>query len=59
MAATVSVVLPGKSINDGIEAMEKIKTKILDDTFTTEEENLEILLRVVLILHLHLGWLYY
>jgi HAE1 family hydrophobic/amphiphilic exporter-1/multidrug efflux pump len=25
-----------KSINDGIEAMEKIKTKILDDTFTTD-----------------------
>jgi hypothetical protein len=58
--ATVSAGLaPGKSINDGIEAMEKIKTKILDDTFTTDlEENLEILLRVVL-LHLHLGWLYY
>jgi hypothetical protein len=50
----------GKSINDGIEAMEKIKTKILDDTFTTDlEGNLEILLRVVLILHLHLDWLYY
>jgi multidrug efflux pump len=37
MAATVSAGLaPGKSINDGIEAMEKIKTKILDDTFTTD-----------------------
>jgi HAE1 family hydrophobic/amphiphilic exporter-1/multidrug efflux pump len=61
MAATVSAGLaPGKSINDGIEAMEKIKTKILDDTFTTDlGGNLEILLRVVLILHLHLGWLYY
>jgi HAE1 family hydrophobic/amphiphilic exporter-1/multidrug efflux pump len=33
MAATVSAGLAGKSINDGIEAMEKIKTKILDDTF--------------------------
>jgi flagellar biosynthesis regulator FlaF len=52
MAATVSAGLaPGKSINDGIEAMERIKTKILDDTFTTDlEGNLEILLRVVLIL---------
>jgi HAE1 family hydrophobic/amphiphilic exporter-1/multidrug efflux pump len=50
--ATVSAGLaPGKSINDGIEAMERIKTKILDDTFTTDlEGNLEILLRVVLIL---------
>jgi HAE1 family hydrophobic/amphiphilic exporter-1/multidrug efflux pump len=37
MAATVSAGLAsGKSINDGIEAMEKIKTKILDDTFTTD-----------------------
>lgn len=37
MAATVSAGLaPGKSINDGIEAMEKIKTKVLDDTFTTD-----------------------
>jgi HAE1 family hydrophobic/amphiphilic exporter-1/multidrug efflux pump len=35
--ATVSAGLaPGKSINDGIEAMERIKTKILDDTFTTD-----------------------
>jgi HAE1 family hydrophobic/amphiphilic exporter-1/multidrug efflux pump len=33
MAATVSAGLAGKSINDGIEAMERIKTKILDDTF--------------------------
>jgi hypothetical protein len=38
--------------------MEKIKTKILDDTFNNWfRRNLEILLRVVLILHLHLGWL--
>ncbi|WP_339921464.1 efflux RND transporter permease subunit [uncultured Flavobacterium sp.] len=37
MSATVSAGLaPGKSINDGIEAMEKIKAKVLDDTFTTD-----------------------
>jgi HAE1 family hydrophobic/amphiphilic exporter-1/multidrug efflux pump len=37
MAATVSAGLaPGKSISDGIEAMERIKTKVLDDTFTTD-----------------------
>lgn len=37
MAATVSAGLaPGKSINDGIEAMEKIRAKVLDDTFTTD-----------------------
>jgi HAE1 family hydrophobic/amphiphilic exporter-1/multidrug efflux pump len=43
MAATVSAGLAPGSINDGIEAMEKIKTKILDDTFTTDlEGNLEI-----------------
>jgi HAE1 family hydrophobic/amphiphilic exporter-1/multidrug efflux pump len=37
MAATVSAGLaPGKSINDGIDAMERIKTKVLDDTFTTD-----------------------
>ncbi len=27
---------PGKSIGDGIEAMERIKEKVLDDTFTTD-----------------------
>ncbi|KIX22793.1 acriflavin resistance protein [Flavobacterium sp. 316] len=37
MSATVSAGLaPGKSINDGIEAMNTIKTKVLDDTFTTD-----------------------
>jgi HAE1 family hydrophobic/amphiphilic exporter-1/multidrug efflux pump len=36
MAATVCGSCSGKSINDGIEAMERIKTKILDDTFTTD-----------------------
>lgn len=37
MAATVSAALaPGKSINDGIEAMEQIRAKVLDDTFTTD-----------------------
>lgn len=37
MSATVSAGLaPGKSISDGIEAMENIKTKVLDDTFTTD-----------------------
>ncbi|MFT5964158.1 MAG: multidrug efflux pump [Flavobacterium sp.] len=37
MAATVSAGLaPGKSINDGIEAMEQIRAKVLDDTFTTD-----------------------
>ncbi|MBF02208.1 MAG: acriflavin resistance protein [Flavobacterium sp.] len=37
MSATVSAGLaPGKSINDGIEAMDAIKAKVLDDTFTTD-----------------------
>ncbi|UOX33303.1 efflux RND transporter permease subunit [Flavobacterium sediminilitoris] len=37
MSATVSSGLaPGKSINDGIEAMNAIKAKVLDDTFTTD-----------------------
>ncbi|WP_306350402.1 efflux RND transporter permease subunit [Flavobacterium sp. '19STA2R22 D10 B1'] len=37
MSATVSAGLaPGKSISDGIEAMDRIKAKVLDDTFTTD-----------------------
>jgi HAE1 family hydrophobic/amphiphilic exporter-1/multidrug efflux pump len=37
MSATVSAGLaPGKSISDGIDAMNRIKTKVLDDTFTTD-----------------------
>lgn len=37
MSATVSAGLaPGKSIGDGIEAMESIKEKVLDETFTTD-----------------------
>ncbi|GLU43929.1 efflux RND transporter permease subunit [Allomuricauda sp. NBRC 101325] len=37
MSATVSANLaPGKSIGDGIEAMEAIKERVLDDTFTTD-----------------------
>ncbi|WP_430612840.1 efflux RND transporter permease subunit [Flavobacterium sp. JP2137] len=37
MSATVSAGLaPGKSISDGIEAMDRAKTKILDDSFTTD-----------------------
>jgi len=37
MSATVSAGLsPGMSISDGIEAMERAKTKVLDDTFTTD-----------------------
>lgn len=37
MAATVSAGLaPGKSISDGIDAMERIKEKVLDDSFTTD-----------------------
>jgi HAE1 family hydrophobic/amphiphilic exporter-1/multidrug efflux pump len=45
MSATVSAALaPGKSISDGIEAMEEIRAKVLDDTFTTDlGENQEIL----------------
>ena len=37
MSATVSAGLaPGKSIGDGIEAMNKVAEKVLDDTFTTD-----------------------
>jgi multidrug efflux pump subunit AcrB len=37
MSATVSASLaPGKSIGDGIDAMESIKEKVLDDSFTTD-----------------------
>jgi HAE1 family hydrophobic/amphiphilic exporter-1/multidrug efflux pump len=37
MSATVSAGLaPGKSIIDGINAMDEIKEKVLDDTFTTD-----------------------
>lgn len=37
MSATVSAGLaPGKSIGDGIDTMERIKEKVLDDTFTTD-----------------------
>ena len=37
MSATVSAGLaPGKSISDGINAMDEIKTKVLDDSFTTD-----------------------
>lgn len=37
MSATVSAGLaPGQSINDGIEAMERAKEKVLDETFTTD-----------------------
>lgn len=37
MSATVSAGLaPGKSISDGIEAMDRIREKILDDSFTTD-----------------------
>jgi hydrophobe/amphiphile efflux-1 (HAE1) family protein len=37
MSATVSAGLsPGKSIGDGIDAMESIREKVLDDTFTTD-----------------------
>lgn len=37
MSATVSAGLsPGKSISDGIEAMDRAKEKILDDSFTTD-----------------------
>ncbi|WP_309642546.1 efflux RND transporter permease subunit, partial [Flavobacterium sp.] len=37
MSATVSAGLaPGKSISDGIDAMNRIKAKVLDDTFTTD-----------------------
>lgn len=37
MSATIQAGLaPGKTIGDGIEAMERIKAKILDDSFTTD-----------------------
>lgn len=37
MSATVSAGLaPGKSISDGIDAMERIKEKVLDKSFTTD-----------------------
>ena len=37
MSATVSAGLaPGKSISDGIDAMENIREKVLDETFTTD-----------------------
>ncbi len=37
MSATIMAGLaPGKSIGEGIEAMNRIKTKVLDDTFTTD-----------------------
>ena len=37
LSATVSANLaPGKSISDGIEAMEAIRKKVLDDSFTTD-----------------------
>jgi multidrug efflux pump subunit AcrB len=37
MSATVSAGLaPGKSIGDGIDAMNDIKAKVLDDSFTTD-----------------------
>ncbi|MBW3519112.1 efflux RND transporter permease subunit [Flavobacterium sp. NKUCC04_CG] len=37
MSATVSAGLaPGKSISDGIEAMDRAKVKVLDSTFTTD-----------------------
>ncbi|MEA1787063.1 efflux RND transporter permease subunit [Arenibacter sp. GZD96] len=37
MSATISAgLVPGKSISDGIEAMERIGQRVLDDTFTTD-----------------------
>jgi multidrug efflux pump subunit AcrB len=37
MSATISAGLaPGKSISDGIDAMNEIKAKVLNDTFTTD-----------------------
>ncbi|MCD0469892.1 efflux RND transporter permease subunit [Flavobacterium sp. JAS] len=37
MSATVAAGLaPGKSISDGIEEMDRIKAKVLDETFTTD-----------------------
>ncbi len=37
MSATVSANLaPGKSLSDGIDAMEEIREKVLDDSFTTD-----------------------
>lgn len=37
MSATVSAGLaPGKSLGEGIEAMERVRAKVLDDSFTTD-----------------------
>ncbi len=37
MSATVSASLaPGRSMGEGIDAMERIRSKVLDDTFTTD-----------------------
>src|SRR5690606_40373341 len=37
MSATVSASLaPGMSMNDGIDAMESIREKVLDESFTTD-----------------------
>ncbi len=37
MSATVSAGLaPGKSISDGIKEMDRIKAKVLDESFTTD-----------------------
>src|SRR5690606_38144849 len=37
MSATVSAALaPGKSMGEGIEAMDRIREKVLDDSFTTD-----------------------
>ncbi|WP_242916508.1 efflux RND transporter permease subunit [Pontibacter liquoris] len=37
MAATISAGLaPGKSIGDGIEAMDRVKAKVLDESFSTD-----------------------
>ncbi|MGJ1203752.1 efflux RND transporter permease subunit [Sphingobacterium lactis] len=37
MSATVSAgLVPGKSMGDGIDAMEAVKAKVLDETFTTD-----------------------
>ncbi|MBW5353218.1 efflux RND transporter permease subunit, partial [Escherichia coli] len=37
MSATVSAGLaPGRSMGDGIDAMERVKEKVLDETFTTD-----------------------
>jgi HAE1 family hydrophobic/amphiphilic exporter-1/multidrug efflux pump len=58
--ATVSAGLaPGKSINDGIEAMERIKTKILDDTFTTDLGESRDFVESSSNTSFAFGWLYY